>query len=96
VVIRLYQQDRDEAAVLGLINGDRLAGQPVETALMLSEAPAGRSNVDADAWADLDPPGTEVLCTASGTVVGVRLRCPSWPYSATGSEDPGGRRLEVP
>lgn len=69
-MIRSYQ-DRDEAAVLQLINSDRLPGQPMATAPMLAEALAGRSIIDSDSWAELEPPCTEVACTASGAIAGI-------------------------
>jgi hypothetical protein len=46
----------DEAAVLRLINADRLSGQPQTTSAMLGEALAGRSPVDVvpDVFASAD------------------------------------------
>ncbi|MEV6286998.1 GNAT family N-acetyltransferase [Kribbella sp. NPDC051770] len=60
----------DEAAVLELVNADRILGQPLATAAMLAEALAGRSAVDSSFWAELEPPVTEVL-EADGVVSGV-------------------------
>ncbi len=61
----------DEAAVLRLINADRLPGQPAVTPGMLAEALAGRSTVDSNWWKELDPPITEVAETTGGEVIGV-------------------------
>ena len=61
----------DEAAVLRLINADRLPGQPVVTAEMLAEALAGRSSVDSNWWKELDTPLAEVAQATSGEVIGV-------------------------
>jgi ribosomal protein S18 acetylase RimI-like enzyme len=61
----------DEAAVLRLVNADRLPGQPVVTPDMLAEALAGRSSVDSNWWKELDTPITEVAQTSSGEVIGV-------------------------
>lgn len=61
----------DEATVLGLVNADRLPGQPQTTPAMLGEALAGRSPVDSGWWAELDSPRTDVLTIAPGRVVGV-------------------------
>jgi ribosomal protein S18 acetylase RimI-like enzyme len=70
LMVRPYEAG-DERAVLGLINADRLPGQPETTAAMLAEALAGRSPVDAGWWAELDPPVTEVISDGSGEVLGV-------------------------
>ncbi len=61
----------DESAVLDLVNGDRLLGQPPPTEVMLAEALAGRSVIDAGWWADLQEPATDVAHDATGTVRGV-------------------------
>ncbi|MGV5038783.1 GNAT family N-acetyltransferase [Streptomyces sp. NRAIS4] len=61
----------DQTAVLGLINADRLSGQPLTTPAMLAEALAGRSGVDAGWWAELGRPVTSVATDASGAVLGV-------------------------
>ncbi|WP_410540564.1 GNAT family N-acetyltransferase [Streptomyces sp. KL2] len=61
----------DEAAVLGLVNADRLPGQPETSAAMLAEALAGRSPVDTGWWAELAEPVTEVACDRKGAVLGV-------------------------
>ncbi len=61
----------DEAAVLGLIDRDRLLGQPQTTSAMLAEALAGRSLVDSGWWAELDIPRTDVVTVPSGQVVGM-------------------------
>ncbi|HWR46460.1 MAG TPA: GNAT family N-acetyltransferase [Pseudonocardiaceae bacterium] len=61
----------DEAAVLGLVNAERLPGQPQTTSVMLGEALAGRSPVDGGWWAELDVPRTDVVTIPSGQVVGV-------------------------
>ncbi len=61
----------DETAVLGLIDCDRLPGQPQATSAMLTEALAGRSTVDSGWWAELDVPRTDVVTVSTGRVVGV-------------------------
>ncbi|MER6739024.1 GNAT family N-acetyltransferase [Streptomyces puniciscabiei] len=61
----------DQTAVLGLVNADRLSGQPLTTPAMLTEALAGRSGVDAGWWAELDLPATQVATDATGAVLGV-------------------------
>ncbi|MGH3719131.1 MAG: GNAT family N-acetyltransferase [Pseudonocardiaceae bacterium] len=61
----------DEAAVLGLVNADRLPGQPETTPAMLGEALTGRSPVDSGWWAELAVPHTDVMTVPSGQVVGV-------------------------
>ncbi|MGH3800567.1 MAG: GNAT family N-acetyltransferase [Pseudonocardiaceae bacterium] len=61
----------DEPAVLGLVNADRLPGQPQTTSAMFAEALAGCSPVDSGWWAELDVPRTDVLTVPSGRVVGV-------------------------
>lgn len=73
----------DAGAVLSLVNADRLPGQPGATPEMLREALAGRSPIDGDRWAELDPPATHVAAGPDGTVLGVV----SWarrPEDATG------------
>ncbi|WP_343239594.1 GNAT family N-acetyltransferase [Streptomyces sp. SID9913] len=57
--------------VLALINADRLPGQPGTCAHMLAEALAGRSQVDAGWWAELDAPFTDVVQDETGAVLGV-------------------------
>ncbi|MGP3973137.1 GNAT family N-acetyltransferase [Streptomyces sp. 8N114] len=63
----------DEAAVLELINADRIPGQPPATGAMLADALAGRSVADNDWWAELDPPVTMVATgpDPAGDVLGV-------------------------
>lgn len=61
----------DAEAVLGLVNADRLPGQPATTPQMLTEALAGRSPIDAGWWAELTPPTTDVALDARGRVIGV-------------------------
>jgi ribosomal protein S18 acetylase RimI-like enzyme len=61
----------DETAVRGLVNADRLPGQPQTTSAMLAEALAGRSPVDSGWWTELDVPRTDVLTVPTGRVVGV-------------------------
>lgn len=69
---RRYEAGRDSEAVLALVNADRLPGQPTATPVMLAEAVAGRSPVDAGWWAGLDHPvAVDVLQDRSGSVVGV-------------------------
>ncbi|KIQ64652.1 hypothetical protein TR51_10525 [Kitasatospora griseola] len=60
----------DRAAVLALVADDRLTGQPEATPAMLAEAIGGRSPVDAERWAELDTPHTEVVCDETGQVLG--------------------------
>lgn len=64
-------QATDEAAVLALIEADRLPGQPRTTPAMLAEALVGRSTVDAGWWSELAAPTSDVACDAAGRVVGV-------------------------
>ncbi|WP_267595655.1 GNAT family N-acetyltransferase [Carbonactinospora thermoautotrophica] len=59
----------DEAAVLELINHDRVPGQPRCTGGMLTEALAGRAAVDAGWWTR--QPSTDVLVDETGRPVGV-------------------------
>jgi ribosomal protein S18 acetylase RimI-like enzyme len=61
----------DETAVLDLVNADRLRGQPLTTAVMLSDALATRSPVDSGWWAELEPSRTDVVHDSSGKVLGV-------------------------
>ncbi|MEY9948388.1 GNAT family N-acetyltransferase [Kitasatospora sp. GAS1066B] len=70
VSVRPYEL-ADEAAVLELLNADRLTGQPESTASMLADALAGKSQVDAGWWEELDVPVTAVAQDASGRVLGV-------------------------
>ncbi|MGW1871479.1 GNAT family N-acetyltransferase [Streptomyces mauvecolor] len=73
----------DEAAVLGLVNADRLPGQPVATAAMLAEATAGRSRVDTAWWAELATPVTLIAADIHGAVKGVIS------YALRGKDDTG-------
>ncbi|MGH3831050.1 MAG: GNAT family N-acetyltransferase [Pseudonocardiaceae bacterium] len=61
----------DEVAVLGLVNADRLPGQPETTPAMLGVALAGRSPVDGGWWAELAVPRTDVVTAPDSQVVGV-------------------------
>ncbi|MEO3765717.1 GNAT family N-acetyltransferase [Streptomyces sp. B5E4] len=61
----------DEPAALGLVNADRLPGQPPATPAMFADALAGRSRADADWWAELDPPVTVVAAGPGGAVHGI-------------------------
>ncbi|MET7718542.1 GNAT family N-acetyltransferase [Streptomyces sp. NPDC005407] len=61
----------DETAVLDLVNADRLRGQPLTTAVMLSDALATRSPVDSGWWAELEPSHTDVVHDSVGKVLGV-------------------------
>ncbi|HWE91878.1 MAG TPA: GNAT family N-acetyltransferase [Pseudonocardiaceae bacterium] len=61
---------QDTAAVLGLVNADRIPGQPLCTDAMLSEAVTGRSPVDSAWWAELDRLVVDVLCDSRGVVRG--------------------------
>lgn len=61
---------RDTAAVLDLINTDRVPGQPRCTEAMLAEAVAGRSTVDSALWAKLHQLAVDVLCDGHGIVRG--------------------------
>lgn len=69
VTLRPYTP-ADTAAVLELINAERIPGQPVTSAGMLSDALEGRSAVDAGWWADLESPSTWVAVSGHGSVVG--------------------------
>ena len=68
--VRPYQVT-DKGTVLQIIEADRLPGQRPTTPAMLDAALAGRSQVDAGWWAELDPPRTDVLVTEARQVVGV-------------------------
>ncbi|MGQ0776206.1 MAG: GNAT family N-acetyltransferase [Pseudonocardiales bacterium] len=68
--VRPYETG-DQEAVLALVNADLITGQPVPTALMLADALAGRSMVDAGWWAELDRPTTDVVHDPLGRVLGV-------------------------
>ncbi|MEV7427730.1 GNAT family N-acetyltransferase [Streptomyces sp. NPDC091212] len=68
--VRRYEAG-DRAAVLALVNADRITGQPETTPPMLAEALAGRSPVDSGWWAELDAPVTDVVHDAAGRVLGV-------------------------
>ncbi|GDY33991.1 hypothetical protein GTS_56240 [Gandjariella thermophila] len=61
---------QDAAAVLDVINADRLPGQPMCTEAMLSEAVAGRSPVDSGWWAELDRLAVDVLRDGQGHIRG--------------------------
>ncbi|MCQ4045390.1 hypothetical protein ACFOSC_03765 [Streptantibioticus rubrisoli] len=61
----------DQDAVLALVEGDRLPGQPQATPGMLDQALAGHSPVDGDWWAELDTPRTDVVHDPNGRVRGV-------------------------
>ncbi|MDT0347337.1 GNAT family N-acetyltransferase [Streptomyces litchfieldiae] len=80
--VRPYD-DRDEEAVLHLLERDRLPGQPVATAAMIHDALAGRSEVDAGWWEELEPPVTSVAVDGSGAVVGV-MSCAVRPKDGAG------------
>ncbi|MFE6714026.1 GNAT family N-acetyltransferase [Streptomyces sp. NPDC057695] len=66
--------DQDRSTVLNLVNADRLPGQPPVDRTMLAEALAGRSQIDAGWWAELNPPTTTVATDLSGRVLGVLSR----------------------
>lgn len=68
--LRRYQS-RDSAAVLALIDADRLPGQPSCTPHMLDQAVAGTSRYGCGPWTDLDRPATDVLVDPDGQVAGV-------------------------
>jgi ribosomal protein S18 acetylase RimI-like enzyme len=59
------------AAVLDLINADRLPGQPECTHKMLAEARAGRSPIDAGWWEELGDVAVRVVTDAASQVRGV-------------------------
>ncbi|GGO98177.1 GNAT family N-acetyltransferase [Wenjunlia tyrosinilytica] len=61
----------DAAAVLALVNADRLPGQPLADAAGLSDALRGRSRMDAALWRQLRRPVTAVAVDGAGAVVGV-------------------------
>ncbi|MFC8176677.1 GNAT family N-acetyltransferase [Streptomyces sp. NPDC057325] len=75
--------DQDRSAVLGLINTEWLPGQPLVDRAMLADALAGRSQIDAGWWAELNPPTTTVATGPSGSVVGV-VSCAVRPQDGTG------------
>ncbi|NRP74651.1 Mycothiol acetyltransferase [Ensifer psoraleae] len=56
-----YNEDLHAAAVLELINADRLIGQPYCDLSMLRLAQSGRSEVDSGWWMELKSPVIEVL-----------------------------------
>lgn len=60
----------DQAAVLAIVNADRLPGQPAADAAMLDQALRGHSAVDSGWWAELDTPRTDVVLNGRA-VVGV-------------------------
>jgi ribosomal protein S18 acetylase RimI-like enzyme len=68
--IRRYSAD-DAAGVLEVINHDHVEGQPVVTSQMLSQALAGRNNVDSGWWAELSNVVTEVAASPDGLISGV-------------------------
>ncbi|MEU3461894.1 GNAT family N-acetyltransferase [Streptomyces sp. NPDC006733] len=70
VALRPYTP-ADQTAVLRLIDADRLAGQPPATPAMLTQALNGHSPVDAQWWAALEEPATEVAVDETGAVTGV-------------------------
>jgi ribosomal protein S18 acetylase RimI-like enzyme len=70
LAVRPYQS-ADAAAVLELINADRLPGQPACSMRMLSDALAGRSMIDAAWWKELRAPATDVLVAEHSQLVGV-------------------------
>lgn len=61
----------DEAAVLALVDADRIIGQPEATSEMLDRALQGRSSMDASGWGEGDLPRTDVVVTPAEQVVGV-------------------------
>ena len=69
-VVRSFNAAEDTAAVLQLIDHDRISGQPSCTPAMLAEAIAGRSIVDRGWWQALHKPQVDVL-VANGQIVGV-------------------------
>lgn len=70
LILRPYTP-ADQAAVLALMECDRLPGQPRTTPAMLSEALKGRSPVDGGRWEELAQPAVQVAMDATGTVTGV-------------------------
>jgi ribosomal protein S18 acetylase RimI-like enzyme len=64
-------QAGDTAAVLEVINTDRLVGQPEATEDMLAEAAAGRSVFSSGWWAELAEITTEVAVARTGRIAGV-------------------------
>jgi len=69
-LIRPYEAG-DEPEVLGLIDADRIPGQPRVSVEMLASALAGRSPVDSSFWAELDDVITAVAQDEPGQVKGV-------------------------
>ncbi len=71
----------DEAAVLELVNHDRIPGQPRCTGDMLAEALAGCMGADAGWWTT--SPRTDVLVDGTDRPAGV-VSCATRPYDETG------------
>ncbi|MEV0384906.1 DUF5994 family protein [Nonomuraea sp. NPDC050643] len=67
--MRRYR-DSDQAAVLSLVDADRLPGQPACTPAELDQAIAGTCRRDPASWADLRRPGTDVMVDPDGRVIG--------------------------
>ncbi|MGX8904604.1 GNAT family N-acetyltransferase [Streptomyces netropsis] len=82
VTLRPYRT-RDRAAVLALVNADRLPGQPEATPDMLTQALRGESAVDGNWWAGLDPPSVYVATGHADDIVGV-ISCAVRPKDDTG------------
>ncbi|MFI7639017.1 DUF5994 family protein [Nonomuraea sp. NPDC049400] len=61
----------DRAAVLALIDADRLPGQPACTPDMLDQAVTETSHRDPAPWADFENPRTDVLVDPDDRVIGV-------------------------
>jgi hypothetical protein len=92
MAVRPYRR-ADAAAVVELINADRLPGQPACTRSMLDEALAGRLVVDAAWWEELKTPTTDVL-VEGGHVVGVISYAARRAVSAARPAE--GSRREIP
>jgi len=81
LLVRPYIAD-DKAAVLALMDADRITGQPRATPKMLDRALLGPP-VDADRREDLEPPRTDVATTPGGQVVGA-VSCTIRPADGAG------------
>lgn len=69
VTLRPYDP-ADQAAVLALIDADRLPGQPQATPTMLAEAMQGSAAQEDPWWGEFEPPSVDVAVNAAGDLVG--------------------------
>jgi ribosomal protein S18 acetylase RimI-like enzyme len=61
----------DEGEVLGLINANRIPGQPRVSAAMLASALSGRSPIDSSFWSELGDIATMIMRDPSDHLLGV-------------------------